>query len=109
MLRNRSWPAVSQKSVTQKQLRMTQLIELCFSHNLHPGGKAQPTCSETQTELHLTNLKHLRVKKLWQTGTFPYWAQLWAVLALAINKGEATSDTSCVAQQDQDRQKCTEQ
>lgn len=70
MLRNRSWPAVSQKSVTQKQLRMTQLTELCFSHNLHPGDKAQPTCSGTQIEFHLTSLKHSRVKQLCQTGIF---------------------------------------
>lgn len=72
MLRNRSWPAVSQKSVMQNQLRMTQLTGLCFSHNSHTGGKAQPTCSRTQTEFHLANLKHSRVKKLNQTGTFPY-------------------------------------
>lgn len=75
MLRNRSWPAVSQKSVTQKQLRMTQLPELCFSHNLHPGDKAQPTCSGTQIEfqfvkLNHCNLKHSRVKQLCQTGIF---------------------------------------
>lgn len=71
MLRNRSWPAVSQKSATQNQLRMTQLPELCFSHNLHAAGKAQPTCSGTQIEFHLTSLKHSRIKKLCQTRTFP--------------------------------------
>lgn len=81
------------------------IAECCSSHNLNPGGKAQPTCSGTRTELHLTNLKHLRVKKLCQTGTFTYWAQM----APAINKGEASSDMSCVGQQDQNRRKCTEQ
>lgn len=81
MLRKRSWPAVSQKSVMQNQLRMTQLTKLCFSHNLHPRGKAQPTCSGTQTEFHLTSLKQSRVKKLCQTGIF---SQLWAVLSCGL-------------------------
>lgn len=68
MLRNRSWPAVSQKSGMQKQLRMTQLTELCFLTTYIQ--EAKPAHLLRDTEFHLINVKHSRVKNSCQSWDF---------------------------------------